>query len=122
MENMSGTAFGFTLVLRQMYSEEILRAKLEDISAPYFQGIECTDFVVDAGAADNDYAVTSSLLDRRTKQTLTVKSKYIIGTDGGRSFVRHHAGIPFDGDTTEDKWVRIDGIIETDMPITRAYG
>lgn len=49
-------------------------------------------------------------------------SKYLIGADGGRSFVRRVSGIPFDGDTSEDKWIRIDGIVETDMPITRAYG
>jgi len=30
--------------------------------------------------------------------------------------------VPFDGSTTEDKWVRIDGIIETDMPKSRVYG
>lgn len=51
-----------------------------------------------------------------------VNSKYLIGADGGRSFVRRVSGIPFDGDTSEDKWIRIDGIVETDMPITRAYG
>lgn len=49
-------------------------------------------------------------------------SKYLIGADGGRSFVRRVSGIPFDGDTSEDRWIRIDGIVETDMPITRAYG
>lgn len=49
-------------------------------------------------------------------------SKYLIGADGGRSFVRRVSGIPLDGDTSEDKWIRIDGIVETDMPITRAYG
>ena len=50
------------------------------------------------------------------------RSKYLIGADGGRSFVRKSAGIPFDGDTSEDSWIRIDGVVETDMPITRAYG
>lgn len=49
-------------------------------------------------------------------------SKYLIGADGGRSFVRRHVKIPFDGDSTEDKWIRIDGLVETDMPITRSYG
>ncbi|KAL6234729.1 hypothetical protein BDW75DRAFT_240844 [Aspergillus navahoensis] len=49
-------------------------------------------------------------------------SKYLIGADGGRSFVRRHAGIPLEGDTSEDRWIRIDGIVKTVMPITRAYG
>jgi phenol 2-monooxygenase len=29
--------------------------------------------------------------------------------------------IPFDGSSTEDKWVRIDGVVETDMPKPRSY-
>lgn len=49
-------------------------------------------------------------------------SKYLIGADGGRSFVRRHAEIPFEGDTSEDKWIRIDGMVETDMPLNRSYG
>ena len=48
--------------------------------------------------------------------------KYLVGADGGRSFVRRTLDIPFDGSTTEDKWVRIDGIIETNMPKSRVYG
>ncbi|OAA58436.1 pentachlorophenol 4-monooxygenase [Niveomyces insectorum RCEF 264] len=122
MENMSGSAFDFTLVLRQMYTEGILREKLDDNDIPLFQGIECIDFTVDAAAAPIDDAVTSTMLNRKTKEQYTVKSKYIIGADGGRSFVRRHAGIPFEGDLTEDKWIRIDGVVETDMPITRSYG
>lgn len=50
------------------------------------------------------------------------QSKYIIGADGGRSFVRRHAGIPFEGDMSDDKWIRIDGIVETNMPMSRSYG
>ncbi|KAF4633740.1 hypothetical protein G7Y89_g4390 [Cudoniella acicularis] len=30
--------------------------------------------------------------------------------------------VPFEGTTTEDKWVRIDGIVETNMPKSRGYG
>ena len=48
--------------------------------------------------------------------------KYLVGADGGRSFVRRSLDIPFDGSTTEDKWVRIDGMIETNMPKSRVYG
>lgn len=50
------------------------------------------------------------------------KSKYLIGADGGRSFVRRHAGIPFEGDRSDDQWIRIDGLIETNMPLARSYG
>ncbi len=50
-----------------------------------------------------------------------IRCKYLIGADGGSSFVRRVLNIPFDGSTTEDKWVRIDGVIETDMPKQRTY-
>jgi 2-polyprenyl-6-methoxyphenol hydroxylase-like FAD-dependent oxidoreductase len=50
------------------------------------------------------------------------ESNASIGADGGQSFVRRVLEIPFDGSTTEDKWVRIDGMVETDMPKSRSYG
>ncbi|KAL3471353.1 FAD binding domain-containing protein [Aspergillus californicus] len=122
MENIKDTAYDFTLVLRQMYTEAILRQNLECVGAIYHQGMECVDFVCDDAAGAGDFPVTSTFKDTTTQTTLAIKSKYIVGADGGRSFVRRHAQIPFNGDTSEDKWIRIDGIVETDMPITRAYG
>ncbi|KAF7533285.1 hypothetical protein G7054_g7217 [Neopestalotiopsis clavispora] len=108
MENIKDTTYDFTLVLRQMYTEAIFREKLESIGAAYCQAAECIDFEIDDGAPKDSHVVTST--------------KYIVGADGGRSFVRKHAGIPFEGDTSEDKWIRIDGIVETDMPLNRSYG
>ncbi|KAJ5454116.1 2-4-dichlorophenol 6-monooxygenase [Penicillium daleae] len=122
MENIKGTQFDFTLVLRQMYTEAILREKLESVGAVYYQSIECTSFEIDDAAPLDAYGVTSYFVDTQTQKPMTLRSKFIIGADGGRSFVRKHAGIPFDGDTSEDKWIRIDGLVETDMPINRAYG
>ncbi|KEY71705.1 hypothetical protein S7711_02934 [Stachybotrys chartarum IBT 7711] len=122
MENIRDTAYDFTLVLRQMYTEAILREKLESIGASYYQGIQCTDFTTDPSASPDSHAVTSTFVDKKTDRTFQLKSKYLIGADGGRSFVRRHAGIPFEGDTSEDQWIRIDGIVETDMPLNRSYG
>jgi phenol 2-monooxygenase len=105
-----------------MYTEAILREKLESVGAIYYQSIECTSFKIDDAAPLDAYGVTSNFVDTQTQKPMTLRSKFIIGADGGRSFVRKHAGIPFDGDTSEDKWIRIDGLVETDMPINRAYG
>ncbi|KAL2856707.1 hypothetical protein BJX68DRAFT_229364 [Aspergillus pseudodeflectus] len=91
-------------------------------SLSYHQGVECIDFECDDAMSLDEYFVTSTFLNRTTEDTFQLKSKYLIGADGGRSFVRRHAGIPFEGDTSEDQWIRIDGIAETDMPIARAYG
>ncbi|KAH7325617.1 FAD binding domain-containing protein [Stachybotrys elegans] len=122
MENIRDTAYDFTLVLRQMYTEEIFRQKLNEVGASYYQATECVDFAVDETATPDGYAVTSTFTDRKTQKTFKLKSKYLVGADGGKSFVRRHAGIPFEGDTSEDKWIRIDGLVETDMPLNRSYG
>ncbi|RDW78529.1 uncharacterized protein DSM5745_05381 [Aspergillus mulundensis] len=122
MENIKDTAYGFTLVLRQMYTESILREKLQSVGATYHQGTECVGFECDEGTAPDGYAMTSTFRNAATQETFHLKSKYLIGADGGRSFVRRHTRIPFEGDTSEDRWIRIDGIVETDMPVTRAYG
>ncbi|CCD99829.1 FAD-dependent monooxygenase [Bradyrhizobium sp. STM 3809] len=45
----------------------------------------------------DDDGVTTTLLDRLTGKTFTVRSKYLIGADGGNSLVAQHAGLPFEG-------------------------
>ena len=42
-------------------------------------------------------AVTTTCLDRLTGKEFTVRSKYLIGADGGNSQVVEHAGLPFAG-------------------------
>jgi 2,4-dichlorophenol 6-monooxygenase len=41
--------------------------------------------------------VTTTILDRLTGRTFTVRSKYLVGADGGNSLVADHAGIPLEG-------------------------
>jgi 2,4-dichlorophenol 6-monooxygenase len=41
--------------------------------------------------------VTTTILDRLTRKEFTVRSRYLIGADGGNSLVAEHAGIPFEG-------------------------
>ncbi|KAL4817269.1 FAD binding domain-containing protein [Aspergillus spinulosporus] len=122
MENIKDTTYDFTLVLRQMYTEAIFREKLQCAGAVSYQGMECVRFDCDEDMAPDGFPMTSTFRNTTTGETFCLKSKYLVGADGGRSFVRRYAGIPFEGDTSEDRWIRIDGIVETDMPITRAYG
>ena len=122
MENIRDTDYDFTLVLRQMYTESIFREKLQAAGASYYQAMQCIDFQIDDSAPLDFHAVTSTFVNKGTNATFKLRSKYIIGADGGRSFVRKHAGIPFEGDSSEDKWIRIDGIVETNMPLNRSYG
>jgi len=41
--------------------------------------------------------VTTTCLDRLTGREFTIRSKYLVGADGGRSLVAEHAGLPFEG-------------------------
>lgn len=45
----------------------------------------------------DDDGVTTTCLDRLTKKEFTVRSKYLIGADGGNSKVAEHAGLAFEG-------------------------
>ncbi|KAK9425224.1 putative 2,4-dichlorophenol 6-monooxygenase [Seiridium unicorne] len=124
MENIKDTTYDFVMVLRQMHTQRILRDKLMSAGAQLYQSVECIEFVVDetVPASSHPHAVTSTFLNKKTQTTFQLKSKFLIGADGGRSFVRRHANVPFEGDTTQERWIRIDGIVETDMPFNRAYG
>ncbi|GAM38189.1 hypothetical protein TCE0_033r08720 [Talaromyces pinophilus] len=122
MENIKDTTYDFVLVLRQMFTEKILREKLTKVGVEYYQGIECVDFTLNESTSLDDYPVASKFVEKVTGKGFELKSKYLIGADGGRSFVRRHAGIPFEGDRSDDRWIRIDGLIETNMPLARSYG
>ncbi|NVO25581.1 FAD-dependent oxidoreductase [Donghicola mangrovi] len=41
--------------------------------------------------------VTTICLDRLTGKELSIRSKYLVGADGGKSLVAEHAGLPFEG-------------------------
>jgi len=122
MENMKDTQWDFALVLRQKYQEEIFRRRLKDQGVALEAPIELISVDVDEKIPEDGYRITAITKDNLTGAISTIKCKYLVGADGGRSFVRQALEVPFDGDTTPDKWVRIDGVIETNMPKTRVYG
>jgi phenol 2-monooxygenase len=121
MEDMKDTKWNFALVLRQKYQEEIFRAALKrhevELDAPYaLTALEVLNDVEQGG-----YRVLATIEHGTTKVKSFVKCRYLVGADGGKSFVRRAMEIPFDGSSSEDKWVRIDGVIETDLPKPRTY-
>ncbi|KAJ0426794.1 FAD binding domain-containing protein [Aspergillus carlsbadensis] len=123
VENVEDTRFGFAVMLRQSFIENALRRRLEEVGVTLCVQTECVGFEVDEGQG----LVASVLRDLRSGTEYTMQSlidlasKYLIGADGGRSFVRRHLDIPFEGDTTQDKWIRIDGKVKTNLPTPRAY-
>ncbi|KAL3424729.1 FAD binding domain-containing protein [Phlyctema vagabunda] len=122
MEDMKDTQWDFALVLRQKYQEEIFRRRLAELGVGLQAPVELVEIQVSEAMPEDGYRIHATVKDGSTGQISIVKCKYLIGADGGRSFVRRTLSVPFDGESTEDKWVRIDGIIETDMPKNRVYG
>ncbi|CAG7925151.1 unnamed protein product [Penicillium olsonii] len=114
-ERMHGTFLDYCLNIRQKYSEEVIQSAYQKFGKRAFTGWKLESYSVD-NASDDDYKVTSHIREIKTDRLLTVKSKYIVGADGGRSLVRRTAEIPFNGDHTDFKWVRIDGHFKTNMP------
>ncbi|KAH7411777.1 FAD binding domain-containing protein [Phaeosphaeria sp. MPI-PUGE-AT-0046c] len=121
MEDMKDTKWDFALVLRQKYQEEIFRTAIKhygvELDAPY----ALVDIKLLETVAVGGYRILATTEHGVTKLKSVVKCKYLVGADGGKSFVRHAMEIPFDGSSSEDKWVRVDGIIETDLPKPRTY-
>ena len=80
------TRHPYWLGLWQNRIEHILAGWIEELAVPVYRGCEVTDFVQD------DDSVEVALADGRT-----LRAKYLVGCDGGRSRVRKTAGIGFPG-------------------------
>ena len=49
----------------------------------------------------------------------TIKARYVVGCDGGRSSVRHELGITMEGDSANKAWGVMDVLVTTDFPDIR---
>lgn len=78
MENIKDTEYDFALVLRQMYTERIIREEMDSLDAPYYQGMECTDFAMGESEDAVEYPITSTFVDADTKETFQVKRQATI--------------------------------------------
>ncbi|KAJ6577444.1 FAD binding domain-containing protein [Mycena capillaripes] len=75
-------------------------------------------FTIDENSEDG-YPVTVRARDLDKDEVFEVKTKYLIGADGGKSAVRSFAGIPFNGERTTHRWIRMDARVKTNMPNPR---
>ncbi|PLB46091.1 pentachlorophenol 4-monooxygenase [Aspergillus steynii IBT 23096] len=114
-QRMHETFLDYVLNIRQKHFEDVFRQEYERLGGKPLTCWRLDSFEVQDSCPE-DYKVTSTITDVASEKTSTVKSKFIIGADGGRSLVRSLADIPFNADQTEYKWVRIDGHFTTDMP------
>ena len=114
--DIMGTFFDYGLLCRQRYTEDVMREGYERSSGnTVHYGHRLVDFRVCGCGEDTKVVANIEIGDR----SVTVRTKYIIGADGGRSKVRELAEIPFEGELSNRQWIRIDGIVETNMPEAR---
>lgn len=118
---MSDTAWNFALVLRQKYQEDVFRRALREYGVEVEAPVRLDGIVVDESIPLLQHRVTATVHDELTSERKTIKCKFVIGCDGGHSSVRRLMDIPFHGLTTADKWVRVDGLVETNVPRPRTY-
>ncbi len=80
------TRHNYGLALKQNHIERILAAWVDELRVPIYRGREVTGFVQDDAGVDVALSGGDSL-----------RAKYLVGCDGGRSLVRKQAGIDFPG-------------------------
>ena len=80
------TRHNYGLALWQNHIERILAAWVDELAVPIYRGREVTGF------AQDDTGVDVELSDGRS-----LRAKYLVGCDGGRSLIRKKAGIDFPG-------------------------
>ena len=80
------TRHNYGLALWQTHFERILAGWIEELAIPIYRGREVTGFAQDDTGVDVELSNTPSL-----------RAKYLVGCDGGRSLVRKAAGIAFPG-------------------------
>jgi 2-polyprenyl-6-methoxyphenol hydroxylase-like FAD-dependent oxidoreductase len=82
----SPTRHNYWLGLWQERIERILAGWVEELAVPIYRGREVTGF------AQDETGVDIELSDGRS-----LRAKYLVGCDGGRSLIRKQAGIDFPG-------------------------
>jgi 3-(3-hydroxy-phenyl)propionate hydroxylase len=87
------TRHNYGLALWQSHIERILAGWVDELAVPIYYGIEVNGFAQDDAGVDVELSDGQSL-----------RAKYLVGCDGGRSLIRKAAGIEFPGSdpTTSD--------------------
>ncbi len=80
------TRHNYGLALWQNRIERILAAWVDELAVPIYRGREVTGFAQDDTGVDVELSDGGSL-----------RAKYLVGCDGGRSLIRKKAGIDFPG-------------------------
>ncbi len=101
------TRHNYGLALWQSHFERILAAWVSELAVPILRAREVTGFAQDNTGVD----VTLSDGD-------SLRTRYLVGCDGGRSVVRKAAGIEFQGWDATTGWI----IAEVEMDVKPEFG
>lgn len=101
--------FGFTLGLPQNLTEEILSQWALECGVEFLRGAELTGFE----QSGDGVAVTGTDM---SGQPFERQCRYLVGADGGRSAVRHAAGLPFDGHAGTFRGIVVDAEMDAPWP------
>ncbi|OQU98983.1 FAD binding domain-containing protein [Cladophialophora immunda] len=115
-----GTFFDYFLSIRLKYSESLIQAAYKQGGGHLLIGWDLRDLKLSTNKDDGcRITVQVAPVDSSATTELRWQVLYLIGADGGNSLVRSLSGIPFHQDKTTYQWVRIDGVVKTNMPDSR---
>lgn len=103
-DSLEGCFHKHFLMLGQAYVENLLDKKLKEADAAVLRSTSVVNIEV-----NSDGCLT------KLSNGETVKSKYVIGADGSRSYVREQFKVPFEIERPQIVWAVIDGVVETDF-------
>lgn len=96
--------YGEPLMLPQNINETLLRERLAELG--HYVSSQCELL----GFEQDEQAVTARLKSAAGEETLRVR--FLVGADGGRSLVRHSLGIDFPGETLAGRALVADMVLE----------
>jgi 2-polyprenyl-6-methoxyphenol hydroxylase-like FAD-dependent oxidoreductase len=97
------TAHGYVLGIQQPVTDRLLAERAAELGATIRRGSEVT------GVAQDDEGVTVELADGAR-----LRSRWLVGCDGGRSLVRKLLGVGFPGEPAQTEWLL--GEVEVTSP------
>lgn len=115
--NIKDTFHDYLLLCRQKYTEQAIHQGYQRLASNSVRyGLKLIDYKL--SERSDEYPVLSTL--EHTDGTRSeLRSRYIVGADGSRSTIRELAGIAFEGEKANRHFIRIDGVVRTDMPEAR---
>ncbi|MGW3964895.1 FAD-dependent monooxygenase [Amycolatopsis sp. NPDC005003] len=108
----AATDHPFSLGIPQTRVEEVLEARARELGVEILRGHDLRSFTQSAGEVAT--VVHNGRFGR------TIRSRFLVGCDGGRSTVRKQAGIGFPG--VDARWYALLGDVECELPYGPSVG